>query len=109
MSAVMESQAAHEPVALTAGRDGAGSVALASARLAAWLRGPRPWLALLGFTLCLAFWHLAVDVWRLPRFSGMPGLVAVVREMFSRDPVYGLSVFMPEYYWHVLASVRRVG
>jgi len=82
---------------------------IASARLARWLRSPRPWLALVGFAACLGFWHLAVDVWRLPRFAGMPGLTTVVHEMFSRDPVYGLSVFTPEYYLHILASVRRVG
>jgi len=108
VSAVIEPQSA--PAAL-GDRDpatGARRLGVASARVAAWLRSPRPWLALLGFALCLGFWHLAVEVWRLPRFAGMPGLTTVVQEMFSRDPVYGLSVFTPEYYLHILASLRRV-
>lgn len=76
--------------------------------MARWLTTSRPSLALLGFGLLLGFWYLAVQVWRLPRFAEMPGLTTVLHEMFSRDPVYGLSVFVPEYYQHILVSVRRV-
>ncbi len=36
------------------------------------------------------------------------GLTAVVREMFSKSPTFGLSVYTPEYYQHIGASVRRV-
>ncbi len=38
-------------------------------RLSQWLRSPRPYLMLLGFALFLGFWYLAVEVWKLPRFS----------------------------------------
>lgn len=84
-------------------------VARAVSRLARRLASPAPWLAVLGFALAIGFWWLAVEVWKLPRFSGMPGVTAVWHEFFSRDPQYGLSLYTPEYYEHILVSVRRVG
>jgi ABC-type nitrate/sulfonate/bicarbonate transport system permease component len=63
---------------------------------------------LVGFTLFIGFWYLAVEVWKLPRFSEMPGPTVVVREWFSRNPTYGLSIFTPEYYMHIWVSTRRV-
>ena len=63
---------------------------------------------LVGFTLFIGFWYLAVEVWQLPRFSEMPGPTVVVREWFSRNPTYGLSIFTPEYYMHIWVSTRRV-
>lgn len=77
-------------------------------RLGRWLSSPRPYLMLIGFALFLGFWHLAVEVWRLPRFSKLPGLVAVVREWLSTDPVYGVSIFTAEYYEHIWVSLKRV-
>lgn len=74
-----------------------------------WLASPKPFLALLGFALLLGFWYLAVEVWQLPRFRVMPGPTAVFSDWFSREPIFGLSVFTPEYYAHIWASVRRVG
>ena len=63
---------------------------------------------LVGFALVLGFWYLAVEVWRLPRFEKMPGITTVVREWFSPNPVFGLSIYVPEYYSHIWASLRRV-
>ena len=77
-------------------------------RLSQWLRSPRPYLMLVGYALFLGFWYLAVEVWKLPRFSEMPGLTTVVKEWLSKDPVYGLSIYTPEYYQHIWVSVRRV-
>jgi ABC-type nitrate/sulfonate/bicarbonate transport system permease component len=82
--------------------------ALTSFRLAQWIRSPRPYLMVTGFAILLGLWYLTVEVWKLPRFAEMPGLTAVVREMFSKNPTYGLSVYTPEYYQHIGASVRRV-
>lgn len=62
----------------------------------------------IGFALFLAFWFLTVEVLQLPRFAQMPGLTEVVGEFFNPEPVYGVSVFTPEYYQHIWASVRRV-
>ncbi|MEO7337168.1 MAG: ABC transporter permease subunit [Caldimonas sp.] len=87
---------------------GATGWALLSFRLSQWLRSPRPYLMLAGFAIMLGLWYLTVQVWKLPRFVDMPGLTTVVREMFSHNPVYGLSVYTPEYYQHIGVSVRRV-
>ncbi len=114
MSAVVEftpvvQRPVDPPAAASAPAGSARAPRRANARLVAWAASPRPWLALAGFGLALAFWYLAVEVWRLPRFAEMPGPTAVFREMFARDPVFGLSVYTPEYYLHILASLRRVG
>jgi NitT/TauT family transport system permease protein len=77
-------------------------------RIATWLRSPRPLLMVLGFALFFGFWYLAVEVWKLPRFSQMPGPTAVITEWLSPDPTYGLSLYSPEYYQHIWVSVRRV-
>ena len=77
-------------------------------RMALWLQSPRPYLMLIGFAGFIGFWYLAVEVWKLPRFAEMPGPTQVVTEWFSRDPVYGLSVFTPEYYLHIWVSTRRI-
>jgi ABC-type nitrate/sulfonate/bicarbonate transport system permease component len=62
----------------------------------------------IGFALFLGFWYLAVEVWKLPRFREMPGLTSVVKEWLSPNPTYGLSVYIEEYYQHILVSIWRV-
>ena len=84
-------------------------IALTMFRLSQWIRSPKPYLMLIGFALLLGFWHFTVTVWKLPRFQDMPGLTVVVKELFSTDPTYGLSIYTPEYYEHIWVSVRRVG
>ena len=89
--------------------DGVGSGwALTSFRLAQWIKSPKPYLMLSGFAIMLGLWYLTVEVWKLPRFADMPGLTAVVKELFNSNPVYGLSVYTPEYYNHIGVSIRRV-
>ena len=89
--------------------DGVGSGwALTSFRLAQWIKSPKPYLMLCGFAIMLGLWYLTVQVWKLPRFADMPGLTAVVKEMFNANPAYGLSVYTPEYYNHIGVSIRRV-
>jgi ABC-type nitrate/sulfonate/bicarbonate transport system permease component len=77
-------------------------------RLLSILFGPRLYLMLLGFVIFLTFWHFAVDVWKLPRFSQMPGLFTVLKEWLNPEPVYGLSIYTAEYYTHIFASCVRV-
>jgi len=84
------------------------SVSLTMYRASQWLKSPRPYLMVIGFTLLLGFWYLAVEVWKLPRFREMPGVTAVVKEWFSRDPTYGLSLYTEEYYKHITVSIWRV-
>jgi ABC-type nitrate/sulfonate/bicarbonate transport system permease component len=83
-------------------------VSLAMFQLAQWLRSPRPYLMLIGFTLVLGFWYMAVDVWKLPRFAQLPGPDAVVKEWFSKNPSFGISIYTPDYYMDIWASVRRI-
>jgi ABC-type nitrate/sulfonate/bicarbonate transport system permease component len=77
-------------------------------RLSQWLKSPRPYLMFLGFALFLGSWYLAVEVWKLPRFAEMPGLTVVIKEWFSKDPTYGLSLYTGEYYQHIGMSVWRI-
>jgi NitT/TauT family transport system permease protein len=83
-------------------------VELALYRVKNWLKSPSPYLMLLGFALMIAFWWLSVEVWKLPRFAGMPGPTVVVREWLSPNPAFGLSIYTPEYYVHILTSLQRV-
>jgi NitT/TauT family transport system permease protein len=84
-------------------------LALTMYRIALWLKSPKPYLMVLGFSIFLSFWYFAVEVWQLPRFREMPGLTTVVKEWLSPDPTYGLSIYTPEYYEHIWVSTRRVG
>jgi len=83
-------------------------VELALHRLKNWLTSSSPYLMLLGFVLLIGFWWLSVEVWKLPRFAGMPGPTVVVHEWLSRNPEFGLSIYTPEYYLHILTSLQRV-
>jgi sulfonate transport system permease protein len=84
------------------------SLTLVKHRLSQWLKSPRPLLMLIGFASFLGFWYFSVEVWKLPRFSQMPGPTEVFQEWFSTDPTYGLSIFTPEYYMHIWVSTRRI-
>jgi NitT/TauT family transport system permease protein len=95
-------------VAIPDSADRASRLEVAAYRLLQWLRSPRPYLMLVGFALFLGFWYLAVEVWKLPRFSQMPGPTAVISEWLSPDPTYGLSIYSPQYYQHIWVSWRRV-
>jgi len=77
-------------------------------RFRQWIRSPRPYLMLIGFSLFLGFWYLSVEVWKLPRFREMPGVTAVVKEWLSPNPQFGLSIYTAEYYTHIGVSVWRV-
>jgi NitT/TauT family transport system permease protein len=83
-------------------------LALTMYRMSQWVRSPRPYLMLIGLSLLFGFWYFASEVWQLPRFRDMPGPLAVIHEWFAKDPVYGLSIYTPEYYLHIWVSVRRV-
>ncbi len=77
-------------------------------RLKQWLKSPRPYLMAIGIGTFLLSWYLAVEVWKLPRFREMPGITVVFKEWLSKDPVYGLSLYTPEYYQHIGMSIWRV-
>lgn len=67
-----------------------------------------PYLAILGIAGWLLTWWLFCEVWELPRFSKMPGPVAVLKDWLSVHPFQGISIFTAEYYSHILVSCRRI-
>jgi NitT/TauT family transport system permease protein len=84
------------------------SLGLMLYRFNLWLASPRPYLMFLGLALFIFAWYLFTEVLKLPRFEKVPGPAVAAMEWFSRDPVYGISIFVPEYYQHILKSVLRV-
>jgi NitT/TauT family transport system permease protein len=85
-----------------------GWLARAAHAAARWLQSPAPYLMLTGYALLLGFWYVSVQVLQLPRFNEMPGLTDVFKEWFSPNPVYGVSLYTPVYYQHILVSLRRI-
>ena len=67
-----------------------------------------PYLTVLGIAAWLTLWWLFSEVWYLPRFEKMPGPVAVLSDLFAREPFQGISIFTAEYYEHIWVSCRRI-
>lgn len=107
MAKSMESMTGPQGVASASNAE-ISTASLTMYRVSTWLKSPRPYLMVLGFGIALAFWYLAVEIWKLPRFQDMPGLTEVFTEWFSKEPYYGLSVYTPEYYKHIGISLRRI-
>lgn len=64
-------------------------------------------LMLLGYLGAFALWYLSVRWIPLASFTRMPDPLTVLREWFSPDPAYGISIFTEAYYKHILASTLR--
>lgn len=77
-------------------------------RSARWFASPKPYLMLIGFAIFFGAWFLASDIIGFWRFDNLPGPWEVLQEWFSPDPIYGLSIYTPEYYQHIWVSVRRI-
>jgi NitT/TauT family transport system permease protein len=73
-----------------------------------WLKSSAPYLNLLGIVGFIALWYLFTERLKLPWFNKLPGPVEVCTEWISDDPSYGISIYSPEYYQHILTSVWRV-
>ena len=67
-----------------------------------------PYLMFIGVTLWIGSYYLLVEGWQLPRFNKLPGPVEVITEWTSRDPDWGISMFSPIYYEHIIVSCRRI-
>ncbi len=85
-----------------------GSLSLAWFNLRLWLKGSSPYLHLLGLIGFVLVWYLLTERFKLPLFEKLPGPVASFREWISQAPVYGISIYTPEYYQHIGVSVVRV-
>ena len=60
-----------------------------------------------GFVLFFGLWYLTTAVLTLPRFEKIPDPLSILLEWTSRNPIYGLSIFTPDYYKHIGYSVYR--
>ena len=61
-----------------------------------------------GVFLWIATYYLFVEGWELPRFNKLPGPVEVITEWINPDPDWGISLFSPIYYEHIIVSCRRI-
>ncbi|HTG01140.1 MAG TPA: ABC transporter permease [Nitrospirota bacterium] len=77
-------------------------------RVKLWLTSPKPYLMLTGLLVFITAWYLFTEYLKLPRFEKLPGPAAALKEWLSRDPMYGTSIYTPEYYVHIGKSVLRV-
>ncbi len=77
-------------------------------RLKLWLASPTPYLMFLGLGLFIFIWYLFTEVLKLPRFEKLPGPAVALKEWLSPDPSYGISIYVGEYYQHILRSFLRV-
>jgi ABC-type nitrate/sulfonate/bicarbonate transport system permease component len=94
-----------------AGRSSAGEIGaweMATYRFSRWLKSPTPYLMLVGVALFFGAWFLLSEVFKVWRFASLPGPRAVLAEWFNPRPVYGMSLYTPDYYMHVWMSLRRV-
>ncbi|MEE8350824.1 MAG: ABC transporter permease [Rhodospirillales bacterium] len=71
-------------------------------------RTPTPYLMVFGIALWIGTYYLLVEGWKLPRFNKLPGPVEVITEWLNPDPDWGVSLFTPEYYDHIIVSCRRI-
>lgn len=67
-----------------------------------------PYLMFFGVFLWIATYYLFVEGWELPRFNKLPGPVEVITEWINPDPDWGISLFSPIYYEHIIVSCRRI-
>jgi NitT/TauT family transport system permease protein len=85
-----------------------GGLALFMYRFSKWLQSPTPYLMVVGFALFFGSWFVLSEVIGFWRFANIPGPRQVLIEWLNPNPVYGLSVYTPEYYTHIWSSIRRV-
>jgi NitT/TauT family transport system permease protein len=62
---------------------------------------------LLGYACAFFLWYGSVKWVPLAAFGRLPDPVSVLREWFSPDPAYGISIFTGTYYKHIFASTLR--
>lgn len=77
-------------------------------RLKNWFQSPAPYINLLGLLGFVLVWYLTTEFFKLPYFDKLPGPVATFSEWFSKDPIFGISIYTTEYYQHIGISTWRV-
>ena len=69
---------------------------------------PLPTSTFWGSRALFFLWYVTTEYFKLPWFRKLPGPVSVFKEWTSHDPAYGISIYTPEYYSHILKSIWRV-
>lgn len=84
------------------------SVQISIIKLKEWLKSSQPYLNVLGIISFVLIWYLLTERLKAPWFEKLPGPLTSFKEWISSDPTYGISLYTPEYYHHIGASVLRV-
>ena len=65
------------------------------------------WLMWAGYVLAFCLWYASVNWLPFDAFQRLPDPVQVLREWFSPDPAFGISIYTAAYYKHIAASTLR--
>lgn len=87
---------------------GASATKLTLLRLRDWFKSSSPYYNSAGLLGFIVLWYLLTEYSALPLFNKLPGPVESVSEWVSKNPIYGISIYTPEYYTHIGVSVWRV-
>ncbi len=60
-----------------------------------------------GFVVVIVFWQLSTKTLSLPWFNRLPSPWECLIEWLSPDPYFGISIYTPDYYWHIVFSTYR--
>ena len=71
-------------------------------------KAPSVRFGLVGFACFFAVWYFLTAVIVPPRFHFIPNPLYLFREWVSAAPKFGVSIYSPQYYEHILVSVWRV-
>lgn len=81
---------------------------LAMYRLRKNLGTPQPYLMFFGIVLWLFTYYLLCEGIQVPRFEKIPGPLEVITEFFSKDPIWGTSLYTEDFHTNVYVSCRRI-
>ena len=71
------------------------------------MRNRRFWSMWIGYIGAAALWYASVKWLPFESFRRLPDPVSVATEWLSPNPTFGISIFTPTYYKHILYSVCR--
>ena len=87
---------------------GVSATKLTLLRLRDWLKSPSPYFNIAGLLAFIVLWYLLTEFFKLPLFQKLPGPMESIGEWISPNPMYGISIYTPEFYTHIGVSVWRV-
>ena len=72
------------------------------------VRTPSPYLMVFGIGLWLFTYYLLCEGFKLFPFYKIPGPVEVIEEFFSKDPIWGMSIYTDAFHTNVYVSLQRI-